>query len=414
MSLFASRADVEVFDDRDVLLDEHIPDELVGRDRQIEDYLEALMPVFDGHSPEHVFLFGPNGSGKTATTRFMLRELRADLDEVDQGVDLSTIWCRCNSIGTDYMLAIKLANRLLPAEDQVNRGHAEDVVYDRLFGALEDVGGTILIVLDEIDRIEDLDTFMYEITRARSAGGRLDDTKVGVVGISKNRDFYENLSSDVKSSLNDKTIDFPAYEGDDLKEILENRVESAFATGVVSKDVAPLCAAYAAKHKGDARFGLDLLRKSGDLAKRDELEQVTEEHVKKARDDVVENRLEKELDNMTNEAMRTVYALCVLGANGEDEPRTRTIYEKYRGLCETSGKKGVSNVQLNDYLSNLEDARIVEKYENRGDGGRFNRYSLRHDVATVVGAIAAFIENEGVVKSIESILYSVDDGGVEA
>lgn len=404
MSLFAERAGIEVFDDRDVLLDEHVPHELVGRDDQIEDYLEALMPVFDGFAPEHVFLFGPNGSGKTATTRFMLRELRSDIDGEEQEVDLSTIWCRCNSVGTDYMLAIKLANRLLPAEEQVNRGHAEDVVYDRLFDALEEIGGTIMIALDEIDRIDDLDTFMYEITRARSNGGRLDDAKVGVIGISKNRDFYENFSSDVKSSLNDKTIDFPAYEANDLREILQNRVDTAFAEGVVSDDVPPLCAAYAAKHRGDARFALDLLRKAGDLAKKDESEQVEECHVEQARDDVVEDRLAKELDNMTDEALRTVYALTVLAANGDDEPRTRKIYEQYRALCEQAARSPVSNVQLNEYLSQLETARIVEKSENKGDGGRYNQHALRHDVATVVGAISGFIENEGVVEPIAEYL----------
>jgi cell division control protein 6 len=384
MSLFDDNSAPDVFDDRDVLLDEHVPDDLVDRDDQINDYLTALTPVYDGHSPDHVFLFGPNGSGKTAATRFMLRELETSA-EID--TDLSTVWLRCNSVGTDYMLAIKVANKILPPEKQLNRGYSEDRVYAELFDALDEIGGTIILVLDEIDRIEDLDTFMYEVTRARSAGGRLDEAKVGVIGISKTDEFYDSFSSDVKSTLNDKTIRFPPYEANELREILEVRVENAFKSDAVGDGVAPLCAAHATKYSGDARLALDLLREAGDLAKSTDDEIVDECHVEQALDDVLEDRVAEKMKNLNYQGKLVVYALCVLAAKGNDEPRTKEVFECYRELATRSGESPVVNVQVTDYLNTFADKGLTEKTENTGDGGRYNLHRLNYEIGEVLSAL---------------------------
>lgn len=405
MTLFDRNSGTEVFNDRDVLLDEFIPDELVARDPQVNNYLQALMPVYDGFAPDHVFLFGPNGSGKTAATRFMLRELR-NSDRND--VDLSTVWLRCNSVGTDYMLAIKLANRILATDEQLNRGHAEDVVYDRLFDALEEIGGTVLVVLDEIDRIDDLDTFLYEVTRARSAGGRLDNAKVGVIGVSTNSGFYENLSTDVKSSLNAKTIQFPAYDANDLGDILEKRVENAFLEGTVDDEVIPLCAAHGAKFSGDARFSLDLLREAGDVAKTTEDDQVTRDHVEQAKANVLEDRVSKLIENLNDEAKRVLYALSVLDAKTRDDkaPRTKTVYGEYERLSEAAGISPVVSVQVTEYLNQLDAIGLTDIEENRGSGGRFNRHALRYEVDDVIAGLEPFLESGSavVVDQIEPLL----------
>lgn len=394
MSLFDDHSGTDVFADRDVLLDEHIPEELVARDDQIDRYLKALMPVYDGDSPDHVFLYGPNGSGKTAITRFILRELR---ESEEAEIDLSTIWLRCNGVGTDYMLAIKLANRILPEDEQLSRGHAEDEVYDRLFQALEREGGTVLIVLDEIDRIKNLDTFLYEVTRARSPGGRLDETKVGVIGISKESTFYDNLSSDTKSTLNSKTIDFPAYNALELREIVEKRIENAFTDHAVDDSVAPLVGGRAAKYSGDARFALDILREAGDMAKHQEDDVVTTSHADDATEEVLEDRVAKKLENLSDQAKRAVYALATLNAEGNETPRTTEVYDRYRELMSRANKDPVVSKQVTDYLNQFEQLGLTLITENRGSGGRYNQHELRYHLGDVVGGIEKEIEHLEVV-----------------
>lgn len=409
MSLFDEHAGTEVFENRDVLLDEYIPDELVARDEQVEEYLKALMPVYDGNSPDHVFLYGPNGSGKTATTRFILRELRSS---EQSHVDLSTVWLRCNSIGTDYMLAIQLANRILPEDKHMTRGFPESEVYDRLFGALEEIGGTVLVVLDEIDRIKDLDTFLYEVTRARSPGGRLDETKVGIVAISKDSTFYDNLSSDTKSSLNEKTIDFPAYDANQLRRILQKRIDEAFVDHAVEDDVVPLVAGKGAKFSGDARFALDILREAGDQAKYHDDDVVNTTHVEKATDEVLEDRVSKKLDNLNDEAKRVAYALATLAAEKTDRPRTKAVYRRYKQLAEGAGNRSpVSKKQVTDYLNQLEKLGVTTISENRGAGGRYNRHELRYTVDDLVAALEGFIIENPITEEIEG---KIGDGLLKA
>lgn len=413
MSLFADRAGTDVFRDRDVLLDEHIPNDLVAREAQVDQYLDALMPVYGGYSPDHVFLYGPNGSGKTTATRFLLRELEHEIEDSDDvDVDLSTQWLRCNGVGTDYLLAIKLANKLLPSDEQVTRGYAEDDVYNRLFDALERVGGTILIVFDEIDRIEDLDTFLYEITRARSKGGRLDNAKVGVIGISKDDTFYENLSNDVRSSLNSKKISFPAYDAPQLRQILERRVDVAFKEGVVDEGVCSLCAAHGAKFSGDARFALDLLREAGDLAKKQSDDVVETKHVEQVKDDVSEDRVSKLLENLTNEGKRVAYALAALAAQGETKPRSKLVYQQYEEIARRANMKPVVSVQVNEYLSQFNQVGFTDVEKNTGAGGRYNCHTLAYELGDVVAALEAHIRESGVVlESIAGLLP--DDQDVE-
>ena len=53
----------------------------------------------------------------------------------------------------------------------------------------------------------------------------------------------------------------------------------SFKDDVLNNDVIPLCAALAAKEEGDARYALDLLRTSGELADEKASETVFENYV---------------------------------------------------------------------------------------------------------------------------------------
>ncbi|AFK20733.1 hypothetical protein C439_16813 [Haloferax mediterranei ATCC 33500] len=46
-------------------------------------------------------------------------------------------------------------------------------VYEFLFQELEKVGGTIVLVLDEIGLVDGLDTLFYQLTRSRGKGGEV-------------------------------------------------------------------------------------------------------------------------------------------------------------------------------------------------------------------------------------------------
>jgi len=60
--------DDSLYRDRDKLSEDYTPDEIVGRDEEIERYHTALQPVINGEDPNNIFLYGKTGVGKTAVT----------------------------------------------------------------------------------------------------------------------------------------------------------------------------------------------------------------------------------------------------------------------------------------------------------------------------------------------------------
>nr|WP_245707848.1 hypothetical protein [Haloarchaeobius iranensis] len=102
------------------------------------------------------------------------------------------------------------------------------------------------------------DSLLYQLPRARS-NGDITNARLGIIGISNDLSYRQELSSKVRSSLCEKEVSFSAYEAPELVDVLEQRESVAFKDGAVSESVLRLCAAYGAKDSGDARQALDLL-----------------------------------------------------------------------------------------------------------------------------------------------------------
>ena len=144
-------------------------------------------------------------------------------------------------------------NELRSPENQIAlRGHGSVDVYDMLWTELNQLDAThILFVLDEIDSIGTDDDILYELPRC-NANGNVDDTFVGVVGISNNFQFCDNLSARVKDSLCDEEIHFLPCDAEQFRHILDTRVQPAFRDDVLTDDILPLCAAFGAQESGSA------------------------------------------------------------------------------------------------------------------------------------------------------------------
>jgi len=179
-------------------------------------------------------------------------------------------------------------------------------VLEYLWNAMNDVGGTIIIVLDEIDNLGTDDKILYSLPRARDKNyvnddvyHVNDDVYPSVIGISNDLQWRDNLDPAAKDSLYDDSIFSAPYNANDLRDILSRRASKAFHdtdlmyegpdgeeftisvdlggdesldsafeargidrtactlqgidSSVLSEDVIPLCAAYAAQDKGSAR-----------------------------------------------------------------------------------------------------------------------------------------------------------------
>jgi len=264
----------DIFLDEDVLRDDYDPDRILERDDVLNRYLQMFSEVIRGKRPRNVFVYGPTGVGKTVGTHLVLDRVCEDAEGVD-GVDVTAVQMECRDLNTSYQVAVSLVNVLresTPRSSLPTTGYPEGDVFDMLFDELRDADTShVLIALDEIDNIGTSDNVLYKLGRCNNRNSAKfvdpDNTKVGLVGITNDSTFRDSLDPRVKSTLCEHEIHFPPYDANELRTILENRAADAFHDGVLTDDVVPITAAFAAKRSGYARTALDLLYTAGDLAR---------------------------------------------------------------------------------------------------------------------------------------------------
>lgn len=170
--------------------------------------------------------------------------------------------------------------------------------------------------------------------------------------------------------------------------------EDAFREGVLSDDVIPLSAAFAAQEHGDARKALDILRNAGELAKDEDADEVTEIHVRNAREKADIDRFSQLLEGQPTQIKASVYALSILADRHSDreEFATREIYEMYKSITSDSalGIETLSQRRMSDKLDEQVFLDILGRTERVGRGyssGVTNYYYLLEDPSVVQAVI---------------------------
>ena len=398
MTLF--EPDTSIYADRDALREDYQPNSVVGRAAELDAYKAALQPVINGEQPNNVFLYGKTGVGKTVTTRYLLDHLQQDAAAHDD-LDLTVLMLNCDGVTSSYQVATRLVNRLRDETRQISStGYPLAAVYEKLWADLDALGGTVLVVLDEIDTIED-DSILYQLPRARD-NDNISEAKLGLIGISNDFEFRQELSSKVKSSLCETELHFPTYNADELRSILERRVEVAFRDGVVEDAVVRYCAAVGARDAGDARQSIELLMKGGDLAREENADRVTDEHVKRGKELLERSRVAEGIAGLTSHGRYILYALLTLHLEDETPVRTRNLRPRYTTICHAVGNDPLVPRRMRDHLGDLTMlgiADVTERNEGR-DGGRYREYTLQTIPETVVDALDETIRAVGVHQSL--------------
>ncbi|MFQ3318693.1 MAG: cell division control protein 6 [Natronomonas sp.] len=368
-----SEFDVEVFANEDALRDDYVPDELIAREDEREDYISALRPVARGSQPRNIFVYGDTGVGKTLSTMMILDELQDDLKDSDD-VDLEIVWINCKN-KSSYQVTVDLVNEFRPVDKQLSEsGHSHNVILSQLWDELNDRDAThVLIVLDEVDSLGTDDSLLYQLPRARSEGN-VTETAAGLIGISNNFAFRDNLSARVQSTLAEHEIHFPPYDASQLRTILEQRADKAFVDGALEDGVIDLVAALAAQETGSARQALDVIYKAGELANKRGDETIGEEHVRDAFERVERGIIEDELEQLPHQSHVVLGAILALQEAGREPVRRKEIYEVYTRLAELLDTEPKASRTIHRRLGDLALKGFIQMTE-RNEGSRGgNRY----------------------------------------
>ena len=355
-----------------------LPDKLPHREDQIKSVAKYWIESLIGVTPPDVTIYGKTGTGKTAVAKFARKQLEQISNE--KNVNVKVEYIRCTDYTTEYQVIARLCQQM--GQDVPYRGwtkaeviHAfRDLFKKNVFGK----NLILIIILDEIDILlkHNGDGLLYTLTRTDN---------VAIASISNYVDFKQFIKPRVKSSLRDREIVFPPYNAQQLMDILDERAEMAFNNEVLNNDVIPLCAAMAAKEEGDARYALDLLRTSGELADENGSDIIYEDYVREAKDYIEHNKVTDIIMTLPSQQQKVLESLLYLTKRNEEITSGR-LYEVYK---EFSKGDSVSYRRIFDFINELEMLGLIStKTVSRGRGkGRTNIIDLQCDVKLLEDAI---------------------------
>ena len=376
-----------IFADKEVLSESHQPETILERDEEIEEYRYALQDILFGREPENIMLYGKAGLGKTAVTTYMMDALSDEVETRTEADDLYIHRINCNG-KTLFMVVRRLVNTLLPADASPfpKRGLGTGDAFDELYQQLDRVGGTHLMVFDEIDHLDKVDTLLYELPRARS-NDRITNARIGIIGISNNYTFRKSLSSKVKDTLMETEIAFSPYDASELQTILADRADRAFVDDGCDQSAIAMAAAISAQDMGNARQAIDLLRVGGEVAEREDDSCVTDEHIKDARELVQRGRLSNRIRDQTDHAQYILETIAHLEEGGETPVRSKKIQENYEQIADLWATDPLTSLKsIQDHLSDLHMLGFLRRHErNQGlSGGQYFEYELDLDPTIVI------------------------------
>jgi len=387
-----------IFEEKVVLTEEHNPDEILKRDEEISQYRDALKDVLFGRPPQNVFVYGKAGLGKTAVTTYMMSALAEEVETRDQADELFVHKENCNK-STVYQTVRSLINDMRDEEEESfpKRGLGLGNAFESLYEKLDALGGTHLFIFDEIDHLDDADTLLYELPRAR-ANEHITEAKVGVIGISNNYTFRQELSPKVKDTLMEAEISFRPYDANALRAILSQRAVDALRSDSYDDAAIAKAAALAARDTGSARQAIDLLREAGNLAERDGSYYIDEDHIDHAKQVVQRGRLSNKIRDQTTHSQLVLETLARMAQRGELPARSKEIRRQYEEVAIARGTEPLTTLKsIQSHLSDLTMLGFLKRTErNEGlSGGYYYEYELDLD-ADIVLETREKIESEAI------------------
>ena len=362
--------DNPIFINREILSPNYVPEYLPHREDKFEEMAKILGPALRGGSPSNIFIYGTTGTGKTAVTKYVLKKLKKKADERE--IEFSFSFFNCQHIDTKYRVFAQLCDDI--AVDVPFTGLHFDIVYQKFKEGLDELKTLHIIVLDEVDSLYRKSTeSLYILTRLNS---ELVQSKIGIIGITNDVNFKETLDPRIRRSLSEEEIVFSPYTAEQLKDILNQRVEKALNKDALEFGVLNLCAAIGAQQHGDARRSIDLLRVAAELAEREGAEKVTELHVRKAQQVIERNTVVEVLGSLPIQTKAVLQAIFI-GESKSEELNTGDVYDIYSSICKLIRLDRLTPRRVSDLINELDmlglvTARVISK----GRYGRSKRINL--------------------------------------
>ena len=316
------------------LLDEtYIPANIPVRQSHIKELTHCLRPACKKKKPMHAWLHGKPGTGKTLTSKFILRKINAE-------AYIDGVYINCWEQNSYYSVLDKLVRelRILGAE-KLNTSYKLER-FEQFIGKKP-----FVIVLDEIDQPKryERDSIIYNLCNIGN---------IGLICVCNSRAVLYAMDERIKSRLNAKQLEFNHYSEDDLAFILRRRAEFALHPGSWNEKTLNRIASLA---EGDARVAIQTLKNAAYNAENDFSRIIKEKHIKEGYSSVkVLNKTY--LLNKLSSHHRLLYELV----KERKEVNSGELWKTYLTKCGELKKQPIALRTYSEYMNKLIELDLVQ------------------------------------------------------
>jgi cell division control protein 6 len=235
-----------------------VPKLIPFREPEQRQFAACIQPLLQSRNGRNMFIYGPPGIGKTAALRVVLRELE------DQTEEVIPIYINCWQKNTSFKIVLEVC-------DQLGYTLTHNKRTEELFSIVTNIINkkSAVFVFDEVDKVEDFD-FLYTILE--------NIFKKSIFLVTNHKDWLLDLDIRIKSRMNPEVLEFRSYDINEVKGILQQRIDYGFVDDTWDESAVELVAVKTVE-LDDIRSGLYILRESGLAAENKSSKRVTDAHV---------------------------------------------------------------------------------------------------------------------------------------
>jgi len=349
-----------VFKDETKLDIAYIPRNLPHRNMELELLKEffSFILQFPGKMAQRVIIVGDVGTGKTVLSQ------RFGFDIVQEakknGVNLRYVHVNCREYGGSLFLILHhIVSVFHP--NFPKRGYSAEELLNILLQILDMENAYVIVTLDEFESLVDREgsEAVYKLTRLQEI--RQDKPqRLSVICILRNLKAIDRLDASTRSTLQSNIIILKTYSKKQLVDILNDRISLAFKPLTVAEDTVDLIAELASSEGGNARFGIELLWRSGKYADAENLDVVTPECVRKAVSSIIPTLRKSDLTSLGfHEKLLLLGIARTLKETQKAYISLAEAEQAYAVVCEEYNAKPHSHTQLWKYLQTFSNIGIV-------------------------------------------------------
>ena len=353
--------DQTIFKDETIFELDHIPENFIHRDNQLQSLIFNLRPALRGVRPINTLCLGHPATGKTTAVLKVFEEIEKQTKSV------MTVHINCQVTSTRFTVFSQIYKKVFGHAPPAS-GISFEKLFDRIAKHLEEDEKVVLVALDDINYLfyeNEVSKVLYSILRAHEVHPGV---KIGVVGILSDLDLHYSLDPRVDSVFLPDEVHFPLYTRREIHEILKGRIRLGFYSDVVPDDLLEYVVEKV-EESGDLRMGIDLLKRGGLNAERRASKTVSIDDIEKAYDKSGTPRLAQSVKTLNGEGK---IILRILAQSGE--AKAGDAYKKFKE------ETGLGYTTFHDILGRLDGLRLINiNFTGEGERGRSRILTLRCD-----------------------------------